>query len=144
MGYTHYWKFKQRPTKINGGRPKFEKSVNLLKSCIEKVPKQIEIELWSEKEKCYKKFKFPFKLAGCRGEGEPILTNTEVIFNGAGDDAHESFVIDYLNYGKDGKWFCKTNRNTYDVAVCLALLCFKHYFGDDFSYSSDGSSKDDG
>ena len=32
--------------------------------------------------------------------------------------------------------FCKTARKPYDVAVCLALLCFKKNFGNDFSYSN--------
>ena len=133
MGYTHYWNFKKNPKDCKDGSKKFAKAVELLKKCLAKVPAEIGV--------C----KAPFVLKGSNGKGEPVLTNEVVCFNG---DA--SMYYDYetcyiaLNNDDYDFDFCKTARQPYDVAVCLTLLCFKKTFGDDFSYSSDGNSDDDG
>ena len=86
---------------------------------------------------------YPFELASGNGTGKPIFQDNKVCFNGVGDDSYEScyFALDNEDYGFN---FCKTARQPYDGAVCLALLCFKKYFGEDFSYSSDGNSEDEG
>ena len=116
MGYTHQWKFKQYPTTVDNGKAKFKKSVNLLKRCLKKVQ---------------------VPLGGRGGVGEPTFGDTEVIFNGVGGNRCETFRISYEHYDAETHW-CKTWRNNYDVVVCLALLSFKHYFGEDFNYKSDG------
>ena len=122
MGYTHYWKFNQNPKDIKDGNKKFKKAVELLKKCISI---------------------HPFELASGNGTGKPIFQNNQVCFNGVGYDSYEAcyFVLDNKRYGFN---FCKTARKPYDGAVCLTLLCFKKYFGEDFSYSSDGNSEDEG
>lgn len=122
MGYTHYWKFKQNPKDIKDGDKKFKKAVELFKKCISI---------------------HPFPLAGQNGTGEPIIKNSELCFNGVGRDSYETcyFALDNADYGFD---FCKTAKKPYDGAVCLAIFCFKKAFGEDFSYSSDGNSKDEG
>ena len=137
MGYTHYWNFKQNPKNIKDGSKKFAKAVELLKKCLTKVPTELELEDYD----C----KVPFVLKGGVGEGEPIFTDEVVCFNG---DASLNFNHDtcYLGLDNDDYEFdyCKTAHKPYDVAVCLTLLCFKKTFGEDFSYSSDGNSEDEG
>lgn len=122
MGYTHYWEFKSNPKDIKDGDKKFKKSVALLKKCL----KNISVEL-----------------AGGSGTGKPVFTGTKVCFNGLDDDSYEScyLALDNSDFKFD---FCKTARKPYDVAVCLTLLCFKKFFGDDFKYSSDGNMDDEG
>lgn len=122
MGYTHYWQFKNNPKNIKDGSEKFKKAVKFFKKCMKK---------------------FPFELAGGDGTGKPIITDTKICFNGVGEDSYETcyFALDGADYGID---FCKTARNNYDAAVCVAILCFAKYFGEDFSYSSDGNDEDDG
>lgn len=145
MGYTHYWKFKKNPKDCKNGSNKFAKSVELLKKCLAKVPAEIEGETYDWENFTKKPVKIPFVLKGGNGEGEPKFTDELVCFNGDAsiDCDHETcyFALDNDRYAFD---FCKTARKPYDVAVCLALLCFKKNFGNDFSYSSDGNKDDAG
>lgn len=145
MGYTHYWKFKKNPKDCKNGSKKFAKSVELLKKCLAKVPAEIEGETYDWENFTKKPVKIPFVLKGGNGEGEPKFTDELVCFNGDAsiDCDHETcyFALDNDRYAFD---FCKTARKPYDVAVCLALLCFKKNFGNDFSYSSDGNEDDEG
>ena len=145
MGYTHYWKFKKNPKDCKNGSTKFAKSVELLKKCLAKVPAEIEGETYDWENFTKKPVKIPFVLKGGNGEGEPKFTDELVCFNGDAsiDCDHETcyFALDNDRYAFD---FCKTARKPYDVAVCLALLCFKKNFGNDFSYSSDGNKDDEG
>lgn len=145
MGYTHYWKFKKNPKDCKNGSTKFAKSVELLKKCLAKVPAEIEGETYDWENFTKKPVKIPFVLKGGNGEGEPKFTDELVCFNGDAsiDCDHETcyFALDNDRYAFD---FCKTARKPYDVAVCLALLCFKKNFGNDFSYSSDGNKGDEG
>lgn len=145
MGYTHYWKFKKNPKDCKNGSNKFAKSVELLKKCLAKVPAEIEGETYDWENLTKKPVKIPFVLKGGNGEGEPKFTDELVCFNGDNsiDCDHETcyFALDNDRYAFD---FCKTARKPYDVAVCLALLCFKKNFGNDFSYSSDGNKDDAG
>ena len=136
MGYTHYWKFKNgiAPKDIEGGAEKFKQSVALFKECLAECDGKTKYPNWGEER--YQK-EVPMKLGNGVGKGEPIITDTEICFNGWAKDGedYETFAISV----NDGEWdFCKTGRMPYDTAVCLALLCFKHYFGGDFDYSSDG------
>ena len=140
MGYTHYWNFKMNPKDIKDGAAKFAEAVKLSKKCIAKIPKKKGHTAGEEME---------FKLAGWDGTGRPVFKDNVISFNGTSknskgeDDSYESFVIGY----GDSEWefsFCKTARRPYDVAVCISLLCFKHIFGKDFQYSSDGTDEDYG
>jgi len=120
--YTHYWEFKSKPKNVKDGDKKFKKSVELLKKCLKDVS---------------------VKLASGNGTGKPVFTDTKVCFNGVGDDSYETcyLAFDNADYEFD---FCKTARKPYDVVVCLTLLCFKNFFGEDFKYSSDGNMNDEG
>ena len=137
MGYTHYWNFTMNPKDIKDGEKKFKKAVELLKKCIAKVPAELDVPYYG---------KHPFKLAGGDGTGEPIFNDDKVCFNGfEGDEdlSHETcyFALDNPDFDFD---FCKTAEKPYDVAVCLALLCFKKAFGDDFKWSSDRNGSEFG
>ena len=77
-----------------------------------------------------------------------------VQFNGVGDEAHETFVIE-RNYrvqswnsnpkrGEGWFEFTKTARKPYDVAVCACLIVFQHHFGKWFQVRSDGDDQDEG
>jgi len=146
MGYTHYWNFKKSPVEIENGTQMFKDAANLFKKGLSLIPPVItkkelkwnsELGDYDEKEVEYK-----FALAGPMGTGEPIITDTAVEFNGKDDDSYESCILSV--HDDDSFNFCKTARQPYDVAVCLALLCFKKVFGENFKYSSDGNGTEDG
>ena len=141
MGYTHYWNFKKNPKDVKDGSKKFAKAVELLKKCLEKVPAEIEVETYDWQNGTKNTVKVPFVLKGGNGEGEPKFTDELVCFNGDAsmDYDHETC---YLSMDNKGFNFCKTARKPYDVAVCITLICFKHFFGDLFEYSSDGNIED--
>ena len=144
MGYTHYWNFRKNPKDCKDGSKKFAKAVELLNKCLEKVPAELEVETYDEKNNTTKTVKVPFVLKGGNGEGEPKFTNELVCFNGDAsmDYDHETC---YIALDTDNDFdCCKTARKPYDVAVCLTLLCFKKTFGEDFSYSSDGDIDNEG
>lgn len=121
MGYTHYLNFsRERVADIKDGDKKFKKAVDLFKKCLEKLP--------------------DLKLGDGLGKGEPIITYEEVCFNGRAElgEDYETFRIQLNEPIKSYNKFCKTQHQPYDIAVCLALLCFKNAFGRNFSYKSDG------
>ena len=123
MGYTHYWEFKDNiaPKDFKDGENKFARAAELIRKAYNKVT-EMGIEI-----------------ADGMGEGEPTISNKEVCFNGKGDESCETFGIQ----ANDGEWnFCKTARRTYDLLVCVSLLAFKEAFGDEFSYKSDGITKE--
>ena len=136
MGYTHYWTFKNKvaPKDIEHGEEKFKKAVALFKDCLTECNGKTRYPNWGDNR--FEK-EVSMVLAGAGGLGEPIITNTDVIFNGErkNGNCHETFAI---CLDENGWNFCKTTRKPYDTAVCLALLCFKYAFGEDFEYTSDG------
>lgn len=125
MGYTHYWKFKNdvAPKDIEGGKEKFAKASAIITKALSKV-RGMNIEI-------------------CNGVGEglPKISDKLIYFNGskAKDEDCETFCIDI----NDGSWdFCKTCHKPYNLLVCLALLAFKWAFGEDFTYTTDGITKE--
>ena len=128
MGYTHYWNFSKVIKDIDNSKEKFTAAVDLFKEKLKELPKSI-------------------RLGNGIGKGEPIITPTEVVFNGCAENGedYETFAITFSDDESDSEFnFCKTARQPYDAAVCLALLCFKDAYGDDFNYSSDGDINDEG
>lgn len=84
-------------------------------------------------------------LAGGDGTGDPCLTAEEVIFNGVGDDAHETFLFPRVYSLRQGRivggldfQFCKTARKPYDLAVAAFLIIAKHHLGANLHVTSDG------
>lgn len=124
MGYTHYWEFKEgiAPKDFENGENKFAKAAELIRKACKKVT-EMGIEI-----------------ADGTGEGgEPTIDNYAVVFNGKGDESYETFAIE----ANEGEWACcKTQKKPYDLLVCVSLLAFKEVFGDDFSYKSDGITKE--
>lgn len=128
MGYTHYWNFSKVVKDIDNSEKKFAAAVKLFKEKLKELPQSI-------------------RLANGIGEGEPIITPTKVVFNGSAENGedYETFSITLADDESESSFnFCKTARLPYDAAVCLALLCFKYAYGNDFNYSSDGDINDEG
>ena len=124
MGYTHYWEFKGHiaPKDLKDGENKFAKAAELIRKAYNKVTEM------------------GIKIAGGMGDGQPRMSDHAIVFNGKGDESYETFAI----RDNDGEWnFCKTARRPYDLLVCVSLLAFKEVFGDDFSYTSDGITRED-
>lgn len=88
-------------------------------------------------------------LAGETGSREPVVTDTEVVFNERSEASYERFDIKLVYSRRDlhpdrpMKWdSCKTDRRPYDLAVMCCLIIFKHHFRDDFLVQSNGEIKD--
>jgi hypothetical protein len=77
------------------------------------------------------------------------ITGNHIIFNGIGEEGHETFSINTKNKMEESHTgrieyfdFCKTARKEYDIAVCCALIIAKKYFADIIRVASDGSEED--
>ena len=109
MGYTHYYEM-EKPDKDG-----FQEALPILKKILERH-KDIICSEDDQEDK------------------EPELTETSIRFNGKGDNAHETFIVD----SESPKWsFCKTARKPYDLPVCEILLVLKKHMKG-FKVSSDG------
>lgn len=115
MGYTHYW---ERPLELE------KEKYSLLSKDVKKI----------------------FEASMDRGirlsdgldiKPEPIADEDDILFNGRGDDSHESFhlprIFEPLKWMKPSKAglyfsFCKTARKPYDLTVMAVLIAFKHHF----------------
>lgn len=79
-------------------------------------------------------------LAGWDGKGKPVINTDEIRFNGLGDDAYETFAVEF---DKDSAFtFCKTGHAPYDEVVVAALFLIEAHSGGSFSWSSDGDAED--
>ena len=126
MGYTHYWRFHRNKMTTEDIRNTFKLVSEEIKDIIHnQIPQSKEV------------------LRGGLGEGEPIINETEVWFNGdeeLGND-HETFAINWKDTEPFG--FCKTARKPYDLLVCLSLLSLLNHYGSDiFQLSSDGDAEE--
>ena len=125
MGYTHYWRFHRNKMTTEDIRSTFKYVSEEIQDIINKLPQSKEI------------------LRGGLGEGEPIINETEIWFNGDEEKEldHETFSINWKDTEAFG--FCKTARKPYDLFVCLALLSFKEHFPSHvFQLSSDGDAEE--
>ena len=125
MGYSHYWKFREEkaPVEFENGAEKFAKAA------------QIGARL------CGKVRSMGIEICGGDGHSTPVFSEGKVVFNGCADkgESYETFSI----HSNDGMWdFCKTGEKPYDLLVCLMLLAFKHFFKDNFEYTSDGITRE--
>lgn len=139
MGYTHYW-VQQRNFKVAEWKTASDDIGKILN---------------------HAKHEMGVALANGMGEGgtSPIFDMKNIIFNGLGDDSHETFAIervirkpDYAGHRK-GWDFCKTARKPYDIVV-TAVLCYlstatRRFEGGEpvlgseiYSVSSDGKGAD--
>jgi hypothetical protein len=125
MGYTHYWRFHRDKMTTEDIRNTFKAVSEEFQDIINKLPQSKKI------------------IRGGLGEGEPIINETEIWFNGdeeLGND-HETFSVNWKDTEAFG--FCKTARKPYDLFVCLCLISFiEHYPSDIFTLSSDGDAEE--
>jgi hypothetical protein len=84
----------------------------------------------------------PVIIRGPDGFGEPIITPTEVIFNGdeSANDACEPFQITFGHLQIPHEGSCKTNQCSYDILVRCALVRLAYYFPVVRVYSDGGKS----
>lgn len=131
MGYTHYFQFNRRKAEIPDFDEKFDKAVALINEKFKLLPKTIDVN---------GKVRHLILKDACRAK-EPIITSEVISINGNGYEGCEGFYIpcdiDRLEKQPCLK-FCKTRCLPYDLAICVAILCLKEAFGEDFDYSSDG------
>lgn len=80
-----------------------------------------------------------------RPNERPDVLDHEIIFNGAGDDGHETFWLQRelpeepeYRKGEGDFQFCKTARKPYDEVVVAVLIAVRHIAPDAISWSSDG------
>lgn len=132
MGYTHYWTFK--PNKVQTTedlRKKFKRASSCVKSFV-RFMDQNKSDV--------------FKICGGSGEGKPIISDTEIWFNGNASQQldHETFSMHWNRPNHQGRQddFCKTARKPYDLIVCFTLLVFADMFPEAFEFSSDGGMND--
>ena len=106
MGYTHYWNMQRVTAEDTAG---YLRALPLVKELIERHQDILEA-------------------VEDNGNTLPIASEKEILFNGIGEDAHETFVFrcPEIAEGNGGdpalRDFCKTARKPYDLPVCLVLL----------------------
>ena len=105
MGYTHYWTIKE----------------------------PIDSDAFDKLQKGIKEIVETANEAGISISDES--TDGTIAFNGAGRDAHETFVI---QLGDTGFNFCKTADKPYDAVVTASLILLKKELGAEVEVSSDG------
>jgi len=129
MGYTHYF---------NGNastESKFKEFSEVCKKLHDNLPEKTDTAGGYHKDD---------KLIIGDGRGHlnettgdvPIFDNRMVCFNGVGDLAHETFLIE--KKGTDD--FCKTARKPYDLLVVACLIAAWQILG--YTFSSDGFNRD--
>jgi hypothetical protein len=110
MGHTHYWDQTRNFTN--------DEWVNI---------RAFALGLFKE---------LPGVLGDLMGEGgEPEASLKRIAFNGIGEEACESFVINKNSFDSD---FCKTQERHYDIAVVAVLCYINHIAGDALIITSDG------
>jgi len=71
-------------------------------------------------------------------EGSPIADENEIIFNGKGEDGHETFVLTREASGEFE--FCKTDHKPYDKVVVEVLQQVNKICPEYYNLDSDGGS----
>jgi hypothetical protein len=133
MGYTHYWTFE--PNKVQNTedlRKRFRRATR----CVKRF-----VDFMNENKSDV------YKICGGLGEGKPIISETEIWFNGDASQQldHETFSLHWSrpNHHHGHRDFCKTARKPYDLIVCFTLLLFAAIFPEAFEFSSDGGMEDE-
>lgn len=90
-------------------------------------------------------------LANGLGEGNPIITNQKLTFNGRGAEGYETFTFPQVltlaawEQPNDGGYyfqFCKTAERPYDLAVMAFLIVAKNHMQHAIWVESDGNVDD--
>ena len=112
-GYTHYWKGKFTDDE-------WKEIINGTKQIIKKA----------EAKK--------IKIMGPDGTGKPVISSTEISFNGDEENGKDYETFELLKNGKSA--FCKTNEKPYDKVV-VSVLALAKEIHTDFDVRSDGGKK---
>ena len=82
------------------------------------------------------------QVKGGRGDGRPLIDNTDIIFNGdrSKEEDHETFQL--MKAG-DGFQFCKTARKPYDRYVKAVLVLANFWAPGALEVTCDGDSEPD-
>ena len=135
MGYSHYWTFDRSKMTQDELKIAFKKAVDEIVNLKNNLPKKIVIK-------------------GRKGDGEPIFNEQEICFNGDinFNENLENFiltlkepkfdVVGVMGKREKERWFCKTDRNPYDLLVCASLIALNKHMPEAFTYSSDGDEED--
>jgi hypothetical protein len=113
MGYTHYWTINDA-TGVNLNLP-------IIRAIMEKHKDLLCFE-YDQPDK------------------KPLISKGRIRFNGKGEAGHETFELDLVN-GRGQ--FCKTNRKSYDLVICMIFMALHNEFPHAFSIGSDGFPKDE-
>jgi len=113
MGYTHYW-----------GNTKF-------------TTEQWEA-LTRDAALIFKKCTIPIAAEMDKPKHPPHIGLECIVFNGIGDDGHETFML-HKDPDPNDFIFCKTARKDYD-AVVVAILLLATVHNPDFNWTSDGDN----
>lgn len=135
MGYTHYWTFD--PNQVSDTeqlRKSFKRASRYVKGFVKFIN--------ADRNKC------DYTIGGGLGYGKPIISDTEIWFNGDASQQldHETFSLHWARPNLHGRYrdFCKTARKPYDLVVCFTLLIFAEIFPPEaFEFSSDGTMQDE-
>ena len=126
MGYTHYWEQTRSFT-----HDEWEETSKDLKGIL-----------------AYVEHQFGVPLANAMGKPgtRPKIDQDNIVFNGLGDDSHETFAVNRQRQkawisARPGADFCKTAREPYDVAV-TACLCYLASVSETHTVTSDGRGND--
>lgn len=114
MGYTHYFELQKAEKKIP------EKALKIIEPILEEAYKTGLIQQEYDKPE------------------PPICTEKEILFNGVGENGHETF---YFTPDNTKFNFCKTARKPYDAVVMKVLLVLKCFF--DIDLGTDGDFEDE-
>lgn len=124
MGYSHYWE--------RSNKPVTDKKWNAFIADVQKIFTAHDDIICRELDVPNRK---------------PIVNDTEVWFNGKGDDGHETCVIrrdfEQVAWRTDKEpsfTFCKTAHKPYDEVVVAVLSCLHHHIPM-FKISSDGGKE---
>jgi hypothetical protein len=115
MGYTHYYERDNTKVLPQADWHKVQKATN-------QIVKKAKAEGTDLR----------FEYDDPRG---PYIDGDIIRFNGAGDEGHETFLV---NCDEEGFNFCKTAYKPYDLYVCLTLLAINELCPGAFKISSDG------
>jgi hypothetical protein len=120
LGWTHYW----------------EREIE--------VPEDL---LASAAQDCRRAFEATnIGIAGTGGEGDPVLAQEGILFNGAEGLSCEDFVFPRIQVPRRQRkkplGYCKTDHTPYDICVQIALIVLKHYLGSKIIIASDAKNDD--
>jgi len=128
MGYTNYWTWKT-PLADASKFAQWSRDVQLLLDYLQTTGRELHDRIYRFGRN--QSANRSFIICGPDGEGEPLITATEVALNGdaSHEEDHESFIIALQDLEAPLPFSsCKTAMNPYDLLVIAALVRFAHHY----------------